>query len=1113
MKAKLVHSKFNEFVHALENLPTTAHRVDESLIAELKDALSKTNQQGSSGSGVNPNVWSMNPKKLTEHQREKMKERRCDIPALYNDNSRSQDSMSIQGWTPTDGATAVINNTTIPLIPKSEKSTESAEEAQRIPLETSDCEMSEMQSQADTANDMSLETSDSEISSSQGQSQPKMAKFMNKIEMHVDDSVDNKTKQRITRELNRIHIDAVDALPLETLSEVQRKTRSAKKDTTPLRQTRSSAEKNDQKTRRSSITAVKTGGTPTPVAKLTPHSKGKSASASRKLSNGEADSNDSTPNIEEDSPIMEKKDVLTPINRAQRLQRRLEGNVSAMLESMSDKQTRRMAKRSTSDDVQSAVMDDTNGVLKENSVPVVIKKEPDDNEDIQESMPSVSTKQSPTNDEETQITNGTTNYTVNGNHDDDSEEVDNTLPETDVIAASQSPVKLTMIQENSPKKSQTKHSNEPTTAEMLEQTKDLKIIIPDIAIQGMIAHSSTMAADPHPTNIENHENDMHMSALIYDQSTDASHLNASLNQSIMTSPRVDDEKNQEFLNDTLNISPISHDHLNEIVNEVVEELPEPTEAMDTDDTHASTSSVCRKLSIDSNVTANDNEAKSTKVSNTVAQSPMHTPTLTAKPASALLSSTPIMSSINSPVSSRYRSQLTGRGAQLLNMINAKNSMSPQVEVTAPVPPPPITGTPVQTAPPPDAVASPVHVPDYPATPIADVLRTPQMELLTIGGPLPSPLESPRFSILKRKARDLIDEEGSSSPAHKKKRVSFNYPLSVTKEYITDDQAESAMDGDNDGAVSTVKILRNKCKLRRKSRQDSARDINKYSMGENGAQSDSQLPQEQQEPSTQPSTSSHQDEVNVSDMKEYLDKTVEMVVRKFEVIDDDDESLLHTNDGPNGTNLERPRPLPMFVQPLPILPPLIRAPTTLDSFSDSHIFQHMFNRLENGDPVAMARLLANQVSSVMCNDGAFSRVFLDELAGHHPVDFLEVAHARNETAVACDSLIASNSDGVVERFTEYINGDEDIREKVLTSFTTGLSNDNRAEAVERLSDSLNGNGNDDMALPMHVNSIATRAFRNNDMSPDEFVNIIQHYFVRRSERHEAEQALNAQQAGQ
>lgn len=48
---------------------------------------------------VIPSVWSMNPDKLTERQKEKMAEK-ADIPALYNDMSQSQEASSLKPWTP-----------------------------------------------------------------------------------------------------------------------------------------------------------------------------------------------------------------------------------------------------------------------------------------------------------------------------------------------------------------------------------------------------------------------------------------------------------------------------------------------------------------------------------------------------------------------------------------------------------------------------------------------------------------------------------------------------------------------------------------------------------------------------------------------------------------------------------------------------------------------------------------------------------------------------------------------------------------------------------------------------------------------------------------------------
>lgn len=54
-----------------------------------------------------------NPKNLTEHQIERMKQRRDDIPALYNDNSVSQDSRSLQPWSPKPPTNGPVRNSSV----------------------------------------------------------------------------------------------------------------------------------------------------------------------------------------------------------------------------------------------------------------------------------------------------------------------------------------------------------------------------------------------------------------------------------------------------------------------------------------------------------------------------------------------------------------------------------------------------------------------------------------------------------------------------------------------------------------------------------------------------------------------------------------------------------------------------------------------------------------------------------------------------------------------------------------------------------------------------------------------------------------------------------------
>uniref|UniRef100_A0A336MLY3 CSON003487 protein n=1 Tax=Culicoides sonorensis TaxID=179676 RepID=A0A336MLY3_CULSO len=47
-----------------------------------------------------PTIWKFNPETLTEHQRERMKERREDIPSLYDGNSQNSQDTEVKPWNP-----------------------------------------------------------------------------------------------------------------------------------------------------------------------------------------------------------------------------------------------------------------------------------------------------------------------------------------------------------------------------------------------------------------------------------------------------------------------------------------------------------------------------------------------------------------------------------------------------------------------------------------------------------------------------------------------------------------------------------------------------------------------------------------------------------------------------------------------------------------------------------------------------------------------------------------------------------------------------------------------------------------------------------------------------
>lgn len=86
------HSRNRHIQHLLRQWPDETIRLE---LSELQKKESTTN-----AFVVIPTVWKFDPNRLTDQQKDKMKERRSDIPALYNDLSQSQESHSIQPWTP-----------------------------------------------------------------------------------------------------------------------------------------------------------------------------------------------------------------------------------------------------------------------------------------------------------------------------------------------------------------------------------------------------------------------------------------------------------------------------------------------------------------------------------------------------------------------------------------------------------------------------------------------------------------------------------------------------------------------------------------------------------------------------------------------------------------------------------------------------------------------------------------------------------------------------------------------------------------------------------------------------------------------------------------------------
>lgn len=99
--------KINEFKRLAKNMFASKemqHEIKQIKNDKLKKELLNLTKDFDEFIAI-PKVWQFNPDKLTDHQKEKLKERNRDIPALYNDISQSQDSVSIHEWVPKSTST------------------------------------------------------------------------------------------------------------------------------------------------------------------------------------------------------------------------------------------------------------------------------------------------------------------------------------------------------------------------------------------------------------------------------------------------------------------------------------------------------------------------------------------------------------------------------------------------------------------------------------------------------------------------------------------------------------------------------------------------------------------------------------------------------------------------------------------------------------------------------------------------------------------------------------------------------------------------------------------------------------------------------------------------
>lgn len=1057
---EIIAPKLRDVVKLIENEKSNM-RTEPSLIKDLKDLIgaeskvekspgskslrSSKNRSAEKDEFVVVNkVWKLEPSKLTEHQREKMKTRRCDIPALYNDLSQSQDSVSIQEWTPKSLAKPLVNTSKI------ENTEEKVASNVDSTPPTEAINESPSASQRAKKSEKGVKTSPKRPNSSQSQT----------LTDESSDEVHN-PKRRMTRELNRIQIDAkVEEVPYNSLPESNRLTRSTVKKIEDKpddrRKTRSDSTKTgDSNNVKKKPTRASLVSSPLPAKKLKAKVNSADSEPSGELTpkrrltrQSKTEESDHDESMDEKKPdIIKVEDKKTefvdtlelkveklPLNMTQTTiekSEKVEESEECLIETRTQSESEAQTETQTQIEIETKAEadlkpDDTavKPVEKEESQPKEVvectKMDIDDevvDEKADKTVPPEVIK------ENVEKTSEPISEAVDHTMDAPTEEQPTANTEADAEQNAQVLVETATV----PNGSEPALENPPSQPDEIDQPENES----DNVNENEISCRS------------------YMSALVFDGISPAKSLNGS---TIVASPEIDAPRSIEFLNDTLNISPIASDaKKDEIPNNQVKkkiaaddlegiERMEDSIVEDKQDLDGKTEKpiaindvVNEKEPANKKETENDTSkiapaAVAAVAAAAIPESPVVPSSKQLRASIAMQSSTPLQSH-HSPVSSKFKTQLLGRGAQLLKMINSNKS------------PKPASPTPAAMNENMFKTASPT-INQLETAPICEnVLCTPEPKssrdrpferheqnengtYLTLSGVLPSPLDSPGISILKRKSSNISMDDSMHSPAPKRKRVSFGFPLSQTKEYVIDeDFTPFYMIPSNDSPCRRANRLK-KLKLKRNKYQNESPKIstNDTKTIQKNDTNDVATP-------ANPIPPAKDDEVSVKHIQEYLGMDVESYRAKQEaqLADENATSASVTNANVHDSNSDD-----SSTESNDDDPEIEAAPQTAKSiaeFSDDAIFAHLLSKYSPNDILKKlessidAKVLTKRLSTMMVADKHIESTVLEELAETHSESFLEHAITENLCSVICDRLSMKSSNGINDYLADKINADE------------------------------------------------------------------------------------------
>lgn len=1180
-----VMAQFTDQKHSL--------RTDKKLIEELKQFLpnelgnvekpsTKSNKKvDKDGFVIVDKVWTLEPTKLTEHQRERMKTRRCDIPALYNDMSRSQDSYSIQEWAPTRPGSSISRskkeNLCAEMQPTEPENRKSSPKKNKI--ESNESSQEKLESKKAKTNDAS--TSDADKSTTvnnkketrKSGSSPSQAKKEDKKKSKIrkqsspalsknddaddDDDNDNEIKtKRVTREQSRVESESsrisrrsISKAVAETTE--KRKTRSDKAlemstsniDLTTRRATRASLSaplSTVSRKKNKSETTKRTASSENQSLSQQPLSKRARQTRQSKNDPGLAMDVELTPKI---ADLQIKKEVISD-DETMPMEKATNNNEEVAVESESAEQVTTI---NDSNDEEAVVpKQEENDDNKEKEKEEMEEKTEDKNiAEIEEIPPVPLSPASPPVDKEMNPM-----------------EIDgvkyNELP-TDDKLETETNVTSVQIEEASASALSNGNGNDSHTDDV---PKD-----PESTISNAGEEEAGIIADR-----INDVDKSYMSTLCYDDSPEKTNHNDS---NIVTSPTMDAQRNLEFLSDTLNISPIISDskakdtsvsNLTTEANEQKQVPPAPA-IEKSDNTQTSKESTGQKrrksstfpmpmrledIKVEPEDRTSDTELEKNPQLNqfpemTITSTPPQLPIQLQKTStSAIKCSTPAQSH-QSPVSSKFlsKTQLSGRGAQLLQMINSHKGVR---SISSPIP---STSAGPSTSSAGDLLAvtsSPIisrlqhmpfnndecHTPEQDANDGQDGVDDVR-DYLTFSSVLPSPFDSPGVGILKR--RNLNDTDDSfRSPAPKRKRVSFNFPLSETKSFFIDENPMlyPLFNDSPSTQRNGIKNSRGKFRWKRiKHKSNSAKALAKFASTAPSTSSASSLNESATslDLATDHLTNGNNDEleinetepeeqVSVSHIREYLE------MNTIPPADDQDLDPMYnciTNNtvGPNahdGSDANHAaRPIEAISEDNGIIAdenrndPNVRnepnAVADLSSFSDDEIFKYLttkysmndiLERLEPSINIECAHFMVNKMSTMMENSKRTEQLVMEQLAEKHSKSFLEYAIGENSTKDICDRVVDNSHQEFIEYFLKKAQDEEPfiqalIKQSQTPEFRNKMLNAMNLNEQRQLVDEIIAKvPRDDGSIEMATYTWVANLLRRFKFTPEQFLSLTHLY---------------------